>query len=120
MIESIAFFVYPVSDMTRARRFYEDALGLLVESNVNDEWIEYGLGGSTFAITKMDSNHPAGAKGGVIAFEVNDLDATVHDLKNKKVLFITEMSASPVCRFAVVSDPDGNEIIIHRRNEASL
>jgi len=51
MLTGIAFYVYPVSDMARARRFYEEVLDLKVESNFGDEWIEYGIGGGTFAIT---------------------------------------------------------------------
>ena len=33
MLKSIAFFVYPVSDMARARKFYEEALGLKMGMN---------------------------------------------------------------------------------------
>ena len=50
MITEIAFHVYPVSDMARARRFYEEVLNLKMESNFGEEWIEYGVGNGTFAI----------------------------------------------------------------------
>src|SRR5688572_25232136 len=71
MIQSIAFFVYPVADMTRARDFYERILGLKVETSFSDEWIEYDIGGTTFAITTMDESHKPAGKGAVIAFEVD-------------------------------------------------
>lgn len=116
MITSIAFTVYPVKDMAAARRFYEDSLGLKVGMNFQDFWVEYDIAGGTFAITTMDERHVAGAKGAVVAFEVADLDAYVAALKSKGVVFVQEPCATPVCRLAVVSDPDGNDVIIHRRN----
>ena len=115
MIQSIAFFVYPVADMKRARDFYERVLDLKAGSNFNDEWIEYDIAGVTFAITTMDTNHRPAAKGPVIAFEVDDLASAVARLKAAGVRFVQENVESPVCRSAVVLDPDGNEIIIHKR-----
>ncbi len=73
MITSIAFTVYPVTDMARARRFYENVLGLAVTSNFRDEWLEYDLGDSTFAITTMDMGHVPGAKGVIVGFETADV-----------------------------------------------
>ena len=63
MITSIAFIVYPVSNMERARAFYEHVLGLHVSYDYRDVWVEYDLGGSTFAITMMEMCHAPGAKG---------------------------------------------------------
>ena len=45
MIKEIAFTAYPVTDMARARAFYEGVLGLTVETNHGDKWVEYGLNG---------------------------------------------------------------------------
>jgi len=116
MITEIAFYVYPVSDMARARRFYEEVLNLKVESNFDEEWIEYGIGNGTFAITTMDLDHKPGLHGGVIAFEVLDLDMTLNRFKELDVRFVREVFATPMCRMAIVADPDGNHIIIHKRN----
>jgi len=116
MITEIAFYVYPVTDMARARRFYEEVLNLKVESNFDEEWIEYGIGNGTFAITTMDLEHKPGMQGGVIAFEVLDLDMTFNRFKELDVRFVREVFTTPVCRMAIVADPDGNHIIIHKRN----
>ncbi len=115
MINSIAFFAYPVSDIARARRFYESILGLKMTQNFRDEWLEYDLGDSTFAITTMDMKHQPGARGGTIAFEVDDLDAFVKQLKEQDVIFTADVLQTPVCRLAIVADPDGNEVLIHKR-----
>ena len=38
MIQSIAFTAYPVADMERARRFYEDVLGLVPGETMGPYW----------------------------------------------------------------------------------
>jgi predicted enzyme related to lactoylglutathione lyase len=116
MITSMAFTVYPVSDMMRARAFYEHVLGLHVTHNFKNAWVEYDLGDSTFAITTTDMGHTPGAKGAVVGFEVSDLDAFVHKMKERAVPFVVEAFDTPVCRMAVIEDPDSNHITIHKRH----
>jgi catechol 2,3-dioxygenase-like lactoylglutathione lyase family enzyme len=89
MIQSIAFLAYAVSDIKAARHFYEDILGLKLTHEAGGEWFEYDVGDTTFAISAADAEHPAPFRRG-----------------------ITETT---VCRFAIVLDPDGSEVIIHKR-----
>lgn len=114
MITAIAFTVYPVRDMSRSRQFYEHVLGLHMSRNFRDEWVEYDLGDSTFAITTMEIGHSPGAKGAVIAFEASDLDSLVRRLKERAVVFVLEITETPVCRMAVIEDPDQNHITLHK------
>ena len=114
MITSIAFTVYPVSNMERARKFYEHVLGLHKTYDYQDMWVEYDIGDSTFAITTTQAGHIPGAKGAVVAFEVSDFDAFMHKLKDRAVVFVAEPFDTPVCRMAVIEDPDGNHITIHK------
>lgn len=116
MITAIAFTVYPVSNLERARAFYEHVLGLHVSWHYQDSWLEYDLGASTFAISTTDMGHTPGAKGAVVAFEVSDFEAFVHKMKERAVPFVTEAFETPVCRMAVIEDPDGNHITIHKRH----
>lgn len=116
MIRSIAFFVYPVSDMARAQAFYEGVLGLKRGMDFRGEWVEYDLGDTTFAITTMDLGHKPGARGGTVAFEVDDLDAFVTGLEAKGVRMPKGIIVTPVCRLAITEDPDGNQVILHKRH----
>lgn len=116
MITSIAFTVYPVSNMERARAFYEHALGLHVSHNYQGQWVEYQVGGATFAITTSDMGQSPGAKGAVVAFEVSDLEAFIHKMKERAVTFVTEAFDTPVCRMAIIEDQDGNRVTIHKRH----
>ncbi len=115
MITDIAFFVYPVAEVARARRFYENQLGLKPGSNWENKWVEYEFPGGTFAITTMDEANRPALRGGVLAFEVKDLDAFVARLKAASVRLVSEVAETPVCRFAQIADPDGNELILHQR-----
>jgi catechol 2,3-dioxygenase-like lactoylglutathione lyase family enzyme len=117
MIQSIAFLAYPVSDLKAARHFYEDILGLKLTHEFGNEWFEYDIGDTTFAINAADAEHPVPVRGAVLALEVSDLNAEVARLRERGVTFRGEIAETPVCRFAVVLDPDDSEVIIHQRKE---
>jgi predicted enzyme related to lactoylglutathione lyase len=116
MVTSIAFTVYPVSDMARARRFYEQVLGLRLSHDFGGQWVEYDVGEGTFAITTYDTGHQPGAKGASVGFEVQDLDAFAEMLKARGAPFVLDIFSTPVCRMAVVEDPDRNHLVIHKRH----
>jgi predicted enzyme related to lactoylglutathione lyase len=115
MIHEIAFFFYPVSDMVRARAFYEGTLGLKLEMNYDNLWVEYDINGVSLAISTMLQGHQPGAKGAGAALEVRDLDAAVASLRSKGAKFLLEPIDTPVCRMAALADPDDNGIILHQR-----
>ena len=114
MLNKVAFTMYPVKDMKRARAFYEETLGLPPSTyGESSPWVEFDLpGGGCLAITTVTPNEPSASAGGTIAFE--DLPALVADLKAKGVAFAAEGIESPVCNMAIVKDPDGNAIILHK------
>lgn len=115
MIREIAFCFYPVTDMARARDFYEGKLGLSPAMNYENLWVEYEIGGTTLAITTMLQGHIPGAKGAGVALEVSDFSTAVAELRGKGVKFLLEPMDTPVCQMAAIADPDDNGLIIHRR-----
>jgi catechol 2,3-dioxygenase-like lactoylglutathione lyase family enzyme len=115
MIQSIAFLTYAVSDIKAARHFYEDILGLSLTHEAGGEWFEYDVGDTTFAISAADAEHPVPVLGAVLAFEVSDLDVEVARLQHRGATFRRGITETPVCRFVTVLDPDGSEVIIHKR-----
>jgi predicted enzyme related to lactoylglutathione lyase len=117
MIKHIAFTLYPVTDMARARRFYEETLGLrLTRREAREfEWIEYDLDGGTFALTNLtEGGAPSADAGGSIAFEVQNVDETVEQLRAKGVRVKLEPLSTPVCRLAVILDSEGNALTLHQ------
>lgn len=116
MLQKVAFTMYPVTDMPRARAFYEETLGLgPSRSGANSPWVEFDLpGGGCLAITTVSQQQPSASAGGTIAFEADDLTVLIDELKNKGVKFLADDIESPVCWMAVCADPDGNSIILHK------
>jgi predicted enzyme related to lactoylglutathione lyase len=118
-VSAFAFTGYPVTDLARARTFYEGLFGLkpaTVWDGDGQGWIEYELGDGTLAIPnsggdqwKPSSNGPA------IAFEVEDFAVTIAALRSANVKFVVEPAEFPPCHLAIVSDPDGNRLAIHHK-----
>lgn len=114
-VKRIAFVYHHVTDIARARRFYEELLGLTVsleyEGAPGKWWIEYDVAGITFAIKNFDQVSPKGEA--VLAFEVADIDAALTAVRAAGIPIIEELTDFPRCRSFAVGDPDGNEIILH-------
>ena len=116
MIKEIAFTGSSVTDMKRARAFYEDVLGLNPsEEMAGGKWIEYEIGGGTFAITNIDPKWTPSDQGTAIALEVDAMDATIDKLRKNGAKFFLDKSETPVCWTAIVYDPDKNNVVIHKR-----
>jgi predicted enzyme related to lactoylglutathione lyase len=114
----IAFSCYPVTDLKRAKQFYENTLGLkqtTIWGDDNQAWIEYDIGPSTLAITNYPSEWKPSPDGGGVALEVENFDTAIAELKKAGAKFRVEPMESPVCHMAVVFDPDGNSVCIHKR-----
>jgi predicted enzyme related to lactoylglutathione lyase len=114
-IKAIAFTGIPVTDIKRARTFYEGVLGLKPSGEfAQGVWIEYDFGGGTLAIGSVGDQWKPSSDGTSVALEVDDFEGAIKNLKQANVSFDTEHVESPVCRMAVIQDPDGNKIIIHK------
>lgn len=110
----------PVADVARARNFYETSLGLtagLVGNQGDNYWVEYDLpGGGCFALTNFIPDQSSAAAGGTIAFEVDDLDQLIADLKATGTIFQGDIVHGPHCRMSVCLDTEGNSILLHQLN----
>jgi predicted enzyme related to lactoylglutathione lyase len=114
-IERLAFVGTPVTDMKRARKFYEGILGLRVaEEMMGGQWVEYSLGENTLALACVGPEWIPSDQGTSAALEVDDFDAAIKYLKDRQVRFTTEPFESPCCCMAIIQDPDGNNIAIHK------
>lgn len=119
MIKDIAFTGYPVSDMKRARGFYEGILGLVPSDEFGpvteeSQFIEYVIGTNTLSLGKMDEWKPSN-DGPMITLEVKDFDEAVKKLKENNVPFVMEPILFPNCSMATVRDSEGNLLAIHHK-----
>jgi predicted enzyme related to lactoylglutathione lyase len=117
-VKEFAFVFYPVTDVAKARTFYEGLLGLKtgmqVEFAPGQWWIEYDVAGQALAISNAMPGKPASA----LALDVADLDAALVATKAAGFTTTTEIMEYNPCRMFVVQDPDGNEITLHQRKAA--
>lgn len=116
MITGIAFVGYPSTDMARTKKFYEGVLGLKRDAGFeeSDNFVEYTVGGNTISIGVMDNWKPS-KDGACGALEVDDMDKVVSALKESSTEFVMEPQEFPSCFMAIARDPDGNQVIIHKK-----
>lgn len=115
-----------VEDMTRAKNFYQDVLGLEIESDLGayvelkaHEHVLFALferaamqaGEPGIAISPVAGQHAA------IEFEVENVDTFYESLRSKGVQFADEPRDHPEwgLRTAFLYDPDGNLFCLYNR-----
>jgi predicted enzyme related to lactoylglutathione lyase len=116
MIKEIAFVGSPVTDMKRAREFYEGVLGLKRAADSGEgSWIEYEVGNGIFGIGDYGDQWRPAQGGTMAAFETDELDALVQRVKESGATVEMDVMDTPVCRFVIVLDPFGNSLMLHKR-----
>ena len=96
-----------VSDMERARHFYEEGLGLAVEADVVGT-VRYSCGGGTALAIFERPMEPTDHT--VAAFEVEDIELEVKELRKRGVEVEGIISLPGGVKRAFFKDPDGNVI----------
>ena len=117
-LKELAFIGYPVTDFARARQFYGEILGLKETLTYEHEgelgWVEYDLAGQTLALAKASEQWKPDPNGGGACLEVADLDQALAHLKTNGVRIAMDIQDYPICRLAVICDPDGNTLALHQ------
>jgi len=116
--KEIAFTAYAVTNMPRAKKFYEGVLGLKQTRAFSKNFIEYDIGKGTLVVACAPKMWPPSRKGTCATLEVVDFDAAVEHLKKKRIKFAVGPTETPVCWMLAVRDPDGNMIALHKRKKA--
>ena len=93
-VKELAFVFYPVTDVERARKFYEGLLGLKtgmqVEFGPGQWWIEYDIAGQALAISNAMPGKPASS----LALEIASLEAALVAVKAAGYTTSTEVLES--------------------------
>jgi catechol 2,3-dioxygenase-like lactoylglutathione lyase family enzyme len=111
-----------VSDLDRARRFYEDQLGL-VASEEEEQGVRYPCAQGSGIFVYLSPENAGRSPATLAGWSVDDLDATMADLASRGVVFekydqpglrTDEHGVFDAGRFraAWVRDPDGNTMAI--------
>ena len=115
-VERTDFVSVPVTDVERATGFYRDTLGL--EQVSVDGWPEFQLGENVSLYLIDPTNIGSTFQGphtAHIALRVPDVADTRRELEQRGVEFEGETLDTGVCHRAFFRDPDGNQLMLHRR-----
>jgi predicted enzyme related to lactoylglutathione lyase len=104
----------PSTDTARSREFYVDTLRLRPDPH---SWNEFWVGNSCFSIwepTRFGGEFAPQANS-IVLLHVDDVVAARSELEAKGVPFHGETLDTGVCHMANFTDPDGNELTLHKR-----
>ena len=115
----IAFTCYPVTYMARARKFYEEVLGLKPTTTFGEpggmQWTEYDIGPGTLALGAGAPDWRPREDGAALALEVEDFAAAIAHVRSHHVKFKIEPTETPVCHMAFIYDSEGSLVCLHQR-----
>jgi catechol 2,3-dioxygenase-like lactoylglutathione lyase family enzyme len=116
IVERTDFVSVPVTDMERATRFYEETLGLPKISTGGFPEFQLGENVSLYLLdmeavgSSFTAPHTAH-----LALRVPDVAETRQELESRGVAFEGDVLDTGVCHMAFFRDPDGNQLMLHRR-----
>ena len=116
-VRGVDFVGIPTHDVPAAAAFYGETLGLPLVSEPRG-WPEFQLG-ENVSLYLMDPTNIGrqfvGPHTAHIALRVPDVNEARRELEAKGVTFEGETFDSGVCHMAFFMDPDGNQLMLHRR-----
>ncbi len=119
LVSGVDFICVSTKDLTAARAWYEDVLGLersKLWGQDDPMGAEFETGSLTIALVDSQklgieprtNNHP-------IALHVDDVEAARGELESRGVEFRADTMDSGVCHMAFFTDPEGNALMLHHR-----
>ena len=119
LVSGVDFICVSTKDLTAARKWYEDVLGLersKLWGQDDPMGAEFETGSLTIALVDSQklgieprtNNHP-------IALHVDDVEAARGELESRGVEFRADTMDSGVCHMAFFTDPEGNALMLHHR-----
>ena len=114
-VQRVDFVSVLTQDISRAKKFYGETLGLEVETEGEDD-MEFRLGQVTLDVFNPASmGQPFAPSPAGIAIRVPDVASARAALEAEGVEFVGETRDTGVCHMAFFKDPDGNVLMLHRR-----
>jgi catechol 2,3-dioxygenase-like lactoylglutathione lyase family enzyme len=113
-ISKLDFVAIPSQDAARSREFYGGTLGLRRDEHAENE---FWAGPQCLGIWEPArlGMEFAPQKNGHLALHVDDVDAARAELEGKGIQFMGETLDTGVCKMALFTDPDGNDLMLHGR-----
>jgi len=118
VIQGTDFISLPTQDLQRAEQFYGETLGL-PRAGEDIDFVAFETGNVRILLVDPELIGIAFSPNqNGFALRVDDVAAAREELEEKGVEFFGEVVDTGVRQMAFFADPDGNGIVLHRRNEA--
>jgi catechol 2,3-dioxygenase-like lactoylglutathione lyase family enzyme len=113
-VTKLDFVAVPSRDAEQTARFYRETLGLRPDEHSQ---YEFWAGGTCLGIWEPArfGQEFEPQRNGHLALHVEDVEAARRELESKGVEFLGETIETGVCHMALFRDPDGNDLMLHRR-----
>ena len=104
----------PSTDWERSRQFYVETLGLRPDEHAKGE---FWVGDTCFAIWEPEKQGMpfVAQQGNPWPLRCDDVAAMRAVLEERGVEFLGDTFDTGVCHMAIFADPDGNQLMLHRR-----
>ena len=114
LVKGLDFVAIPSRDAERSRAFYGDTLGLRSDEHAT---YEFWVGETCLGIWEPErlGQEFAPQRNGHLALHVEDVAGARADLESAGVEFLGDTLDTGVCHMAFFRDPDGNDLMLHRR-----
>jgi catechol 2,3-dioxygenase-like lactoylglutathione lyase family enzyme len=116
IVERTDFVSVPVTDLEKSTAWYRDTLGL--DQIGTGAWPEFQLGENVSLYLIDPTNIGQEFKGphtSHIALRVPDVEEAREELEARGIQFDGDILDTGVCHMAFFHDPDGNQLMLHRR-----
>ncbi len=111
MITKVAFIGIPVKDMTRAKEFYGDRLGLKhMFDGAEGKYAEFDAPDSKSIGLEQFSPQDSPP---YLALETDNIEAEVERMKGEGVKFLGDVMDNQVCKMVLLKDPEGHTLMLH-------
>jgi len=125
LIFKLRYTAIQVQDLDRSIDFYTHVLGMRLTSRIKvpetrGEFAIVRSGGSDHYLEinwYENQQYRPGDELDHIAFEVMDLDATIHELSTMGIKPVSPLKESPSSKWAYIKDPDGIWIEIFQKKQ---
>ena len=106
MITGLTYAIVTTDDVPRARRFFQDKLGLSTEDNEGDSFSQFTTREGTLWALMARPEHAA-PLGAELYLQVDDADAAYRLWQERGVEMVTAPHGEPFGRTFAFKDPDG-------------
>jgi predicted enzyme related to lactoylglutathione lyase len=120
----VGWFEIPVTDMDRARKFYEEVFDVEIEvHNLNEllmGWFPFAdgkMGASGSLVKHPEFYHPSETQGPLVYFSCKDVDDQISRIEKAggKVLLAKTLIKEDVGYMGLFVDSEGNRLALHSR-----